>query len=39
VQNVAEASYAEDAELMRSLTLAVEAIAKLVALRRLGRDE
>jgi hypothetical protein len=39
VQNVAQANYAEDAELMRSLTLAVEAIAKLVALRRLGRDE
>lgn len=39
VQNVAEADYAEDAELMQSLTLAIEAIAKLVALRRLGRGE
>jgi hypothetical protein len=39
VQNVAEANYAEDAELMQSLRLGVEAIAKLIALRRLGRDE
>lgn len=39
VQNLAEADYDDDAELLRSLCLAVEAIAKLIALRRLGRDE
>lgn len=39
VQNVAEANYAKGAELMKSLTLGVEAIAKLIALRRMGRDE
>ncbi|MFC0677422.1 hypothetical protein ACFFGH_06090 [Lysobacter korlensis] len=39
VQNLARADYAEDAELSRSLCLAVEAIAKLIALRRLGCHE
>lgn len=39
VQNLARADFSEDSELLRSLTLAVEAVAKLVALRRLGRGE
>ncbi|GHA69102.1 haloacid dehalogenase-like hydrolase [Cognatilysobacter bugurensis] len=39
VHNLACADYREDAELMRSLCLAVESIAKLVALRRLGCGE
>lgn len=39
VQNLAEANYTEDAELMKSLCLAVESITKLVALRKLARGE
>lgn len=39
VQNLARADYREGAELLQSLCLAVESIAKLVALRRLGCGE
>lgn len=39
VQNLARADYGEGAELLRSLCLSVESIAKLVELRRLGRGE
>lgn len=39
VQNLAPADFREGAELMRSLTLAVESIAKRVALRKLGQGE
>lgn len=39
VQNLARADYREGAELLRSLCLAVESIAKLVELRRLGCGE
>lgn len=38
VQNLAEANYAKNAELVQSPTLGMEAIAKLIALRRLGRN-
>lgn len=39
VQNLAEASYAEGSELLRSLCLATESIAKMIALRKLGKGE
>ena len=39
VQNLAEANYNEDSELLHSLCLAVESIAKLVALRKLAKGE
>jgi hypothetical protein len=39
VQNLAPADYRADGELLRSLTLAVESVAKKLALRRLGRGE
>jgi phosphoglycolate phosphatase-like HAD superfamily hydrolase len=39
VQNLARADYTEGSELLRSLTLAVESVAKLVALRRLGAGQ
>jgi phosphoserine phosphatase len=39
VQNLAEADFSEDSELLRSLCHAVESIAKLVALRKLGKGE
>lgn len=39
VQNLAEAGYTESDELYRTLELSVESIAKLVAVRRLGRGE
>ena len=39
VQNLAPADYAQDSELMRSLRLSVESIAKLIALRKLGIGE
>ena len=39
VENLAPADFREGSELMRSLTLAVECIAKRVALRRLGVGE
>ena len=39
VENLAPADFRDGAELMESLTLALESIAKRVALRRLGRDE
>lgn len=39
VQNLAPADYREESELMRSLALAVDSIARKVALCRLGRGE
>jgi hypothetical protein len=39
VQNLAEANYTEGAELLRSLCLAVESIAKLIALRKPAQGE
>ncbi len=39
VQTLARADYQEDSELMRSLVLAVESIAKKIALRRLSKGE
>ena len=39
VQNLALADYTEGSELMRSIQLSVESIAKLIALRKLGMDE
>jgi phosphoserine phosphatase len=39
VQNLAEADFSEGSELLRSLCYAVESIAKLVALRKLGKGE
>lgn len=39
VENLAPADFADGAELMESLTLALESIAKRIALRRLGRGE
>lgn len=39
VQNLARADYREGSELMRSLCLAVESIAKLIALRKLACGE
>lgn len=39
IQNLAEADYTEGAELMRSLTLGVESIAKLIRLRKMGQGE
>jgi phosphoserine phosphatase len=39
VQNLAEADFSEDAELFQSLVLGVESIAKLVALRKLGKGQ
>ena len=39
VQNLAPADYSEDSELMQSLLLSVESIAKRIALRKLGRGE
>lgn len=39
VENLAEADYGEDSELLRSLRLAVECIGKRIALRKLGRGE
>ena len=39
VQNLAKADYTEGAELTQSLCLAVESIAKLIALRKLGQGE
>jgi phosphoglycolate phosphatase-like HAD superfamily hydrolase len=39
VQNLAKADYTEGAELLRSLCLAIESIAKLIALRKLAKGE
>jgi hypothetical protein len=39
VQNLAEADYSDGAELLQSLCLSVESIAKLIALRKLGKGE
>lgn len=39
VENLARADYAEDSELMRSLTLAVESVCKRIALRVLSVGE
>jgi hypothetical protein len=39
VENLARADYRDGAELMQSLRLAVESIARKAALRRLGRGE
>ena len=39
VQNLAPADYTEGSELLRSLCLATESIAKLIALRKLGAGE
>jgi phosphoserine phosphatase len=39
VQNLAEADYSDGAELLRSLCLSVESIARLIALRKLGEGE
>ncbi|MFC1458577.1 hypothetical protein ACETIH_18095 [Microvirga arabica] len=39
VQNLARTDYREGSELMQSLTLAVESIARKIALRRLSRGE
>jgi hypothetical protein len=39
VQNLAPADYSEGSELLRSLELAVESMAKLAALRKLGAGE
>lgn len=39
VQNLAASDYRADSELMQTLRLAVESIAKRIALRRLGVDE
>jgi hypothetical protein len=39
VENLARADYAEDSELMRSLTLAVESMCKRIALRTLSAGE
>jgi phosphoglycolate phosphatase-like HAD superfamily hydrolase len=39
VQNLAKADYAEDSELMKSLRLSVESIAKVMALRKLSKGE
>lgn len=39
VHNLATADYSEGAELLQSLCLSVESIAKLVALRKLGRGK
>jgi hypothetical protein len=39
VTNLSPADFAQDAELTRSLVLAIESIAKLIALRKLGEGE
>ena len=39
VQNLAKADYAENSELMQSLRLSVESIAKIMALRKLSKGE
>jgi hypothetical protein len=39
VTNLAPADFAQDAELTRSLVLAIESIAKLIALRKLAEGE
>jgi hypothetical protein len=39
VQNLAHSDYREDSELMQSLGLAVESIAKRIALRRLSQNK
>jgi len=39
VRNLASAEYSEDSELMRSLTLAVESLAKKISLLQLSVDE
>ena len=39
VQNLAESDYREGSELMQSLKLAVESVAKQIALRRLSQNE
>ena len=39
VENLAPADFRDGAELMESLTLALESVAKRIALRRLGRGE
>ncbi len=39
VENLVPVDYSEESELMQSLTLAVESIAKRIALRRLGQGE
>ena len=39
VQNLARADYSEGSELLRSLCLATESIAKRIALRRLGAGQ
>ena len=39
VENLAPADFRDGSELLTSLTLAIESIAKKVALRRLGQGE
>lgn len=39
VANLAEADYRDGAELLRSLQLSIEAMARIVALRELSRGE
>jgi hypothetical protein len=39
VQNLALSDYREGSELMQSLRLAIESVAKRIALRRLSQDE
>lgn len=39
VENLAPVDYSEDGELMQSITLAVESVCKLIALRRLSQGE
>lgn len=39
VQNIAAADYSEGSELLQSLCLSAESIAKLIALRKLGKGE